>query len=174
MPSWMQGWPVVAVVAFFLFGAVARSQALYWAGRGVSRGVGRTRFGDRFDGLRVRRAVAAIERWGMPVVPLAFLTVGFQSAVLGAAGLLRIGWLRFTLWALPGCVAWAIVWGGGGMATVAAAWALARRSPWGLAGLVAITAFGVTTLLLRARRRREEREAVTALAEARADHTPGP
>ena len=43
----------------------------------------------------------------MPVVPLAFLTVGFQSAVFAAVGLLRVHWLRYTLWTIPGCLVWA-------------------------------------------------------------------
>ena len=36
MPGWMQDWPVLGVFLFFLFGAVARSQAIYWVGRGVT------------------------------------------------------------------------------------------------------------------------------------------
>ncbi len=59
-----------------------------------------------------RRAVDAVERWGMPVVPLSFLTVGLQSAVHGACGLLRLRWLRYTLWSVPGWLVWALVWAG--------------------------------------------------------------
>src|SRR5665648_3105 len=111
MPGWMRDWPVLGVFLFFLFGAVARSQAIYWVGRGVTAGVLRSRWGDRLDSSQVRRATTTFERWGMPVVPLAFLTVGFQSAVFASVGLLRVHWLRFTLWTIPGCLVWAALWG---------------------------------------------------------------
>src|SRR5665647_1871995 len=111
-------WPVLGVFLFFLFGAVARSQAIYWVGRGVTAGVLRSRWGDRLDSSQVRRATTTFERWGMPVVPLAFLTVGFQSAVFASVGLLRVHWLRYTLWTIPGCLVWAALWGGSGLAVV--------------------------------------------------------
>lgn len=155
MPSWMAGWPVGAVLVFFLAGALLRSQALYWAGRGVTAGVLRTRWADRLGSPRVRRASESIERWGMPVIPLAFLTVGFQSAVFGAAGLLRVHWLRFSVWSLPGAVVWALVWGGGGMAAVAGAVAVARRSPLLLAGVIVLVVVLTTAVTALVRRRRE-------------------
>lgn len=180
MPSWMSGWPVALVLGFFLVGAVLRSQGIYWAGRGIAVGVTRgrssavvpsasdpsagsprswpSRLRDRvaasLDSAQVVRARGAIERWGMPVIPVAFLTVGFQSAVFGAAGLLRIGWLRFTLWSLPGAVAWALVWGGGGMAAVAGALAVARESPWLLVAVLAGAGILVTVASALVRRRR--------------------
>lgn len=129
MPEWMSGWPWLAVYLFFLFGAVARSQAIFWLGRGAAAGARRSRWRERVDSPRVRRASQTVERWGMPIVPAAFLTVGFQSAVFLAVGALRVGWLRFTLWSLPGCLIWAALWGGGGLAALAGARALADRSP---------------------------------------------
>ena len=164
MPDWLAGWPVGWVYLFFAVGAFLRSQATYWIGRGVTAGVLRSRWADRVDSPRTRRATAAIERWGMPIVPLAFLTVGFQTAVNAAAGLLRIGWLRYTLWALPGCLVWALVWAGGGMATAAAAIALAARSPAALAAAVLVIGVAVTLLVLRSRARRRAREPVDELA----------
>lgn len=169
MPSWMADWPVLAVLLFFLAGAIGRSQAIYWLGRGAAAGVLRTRWSARLDSPQVHRATQAIERWGMPVVPLAFLTVGFQSAVFGATGLLRVGWLRFTLWALPGAVAWALVWGGGGMAAVAGVLAAARQSPWLLAAVLAGAGVVVTLVGAVVRRRRARWSAVEGLAEAQAE-----
>lgn len=165
MPAWMADWPWLGVYLFFLLGALARSQAIYGLGRGVAAGVLRSRWRERADSPRVQRAARTVERWGMPIVPAAFLTIGFQSAVFLAVGLLRIGWLRFTLWALPGCLVWAALWGGGGLAAFAGARELARRSPLLLA--VAIVALGgvVTVVALVVRRRREAREAVAALAD---------
>jgi membrane protein DedA with SNARE-associated domain len=110
------------------------------------------------DGPQSRRAVRAIERWGMPVVPLSFLTVGFQSAVHGASGLLRLHWLRYTLWSVPGWFAWALVWAGGGTAALAGAATLAATSPWALVGVTVLVAAAVTAATVRRRRRRDRRE----------------
>lgn len=163
----MADWPFLVVYVAFVLGAACRSQATYWMGRGIAAGVLRSRWADRFDGPQTRRATASIERWGMPVIPLSFLTVGFQTAVHAAAGLLRLGWLRYTLWAVPGWFVWALVWAGGGMAAIAGAAALAARSPWALVGVSVLVVVAVVVLVLRARRRRAERTAVEALAQER-------
>ncbi len=173
MPEWMSGWPVLGVYLFFLFGAVARSQAIFWVGRGVAAGAQRSRWRERAESAQVRRATRTVERWGMPIVPAAFLTVGFQSAVFLAVGLLRVGWLRFTLWSVPGCLVWAALWGGGGLAALAGARELADRSPWLLA--LALVAVGLLVAVLSAatRRRRERGDALATLTE-QATHDAGP
>jgi membrane protein DedA with SNARE-associated domain len=160
----MEGWPVLGIYLFFLFGAVARSQALYWLGRGVANGLLRSRWGERLDSAQVHRAVSSIERWGMPIVPLAFLTVGFQSAVFSAAGLVRVHWLRFSLWSIPGALVWAAVWGGGGMAVVAGGLALPRQEPWVAALVGVLVAVALLLLVLRQRRRRQQQSVLDHLA----------
>ncbi|WP_225754759.1 DedA family protein [Actinotalea sp. Marseille-Q4924] len=165
MPSWLESWPFLWLYLFFVLGAALRSQALYWLGRGVAAGALRTRWAERLDGPRTRRAVRLIERWGMPVVPLSFLTVGLQSAVHGASGLLRLHWLRYTLWSVPGWLVWALVWSGGGTVALYGSVALAAESPWALAGVVVVVATVVTVLVLRRRRRREQRDAVQDMAD---------
>ena len=101
----------------------------------------------------------------MPIVPVAFLTVGVQSAVFLAGGLLRVGWLRFTIWTIPGALVWAAVWGGSGVVIAAAVWSLAQQSPLAAAGITAALAVAVIALVLAARRRREQRDAIAELAE---------
>ena len=165
MPAWMADWPWLGVYLFFLSGAVARSQAIYWLGRGIAAGVLRSRWKERADTPRVHRATRTVERWGMPIVPAAFLTIGFQSAVFLSVGLLRVGWLRFTAWTIPGCLVWAALWGGGGLAAFAGARELARRSPLLLAAAVLLVGAAATAVTLLVRRRREEREAVASLAD---------
>lgn len=172
MPEWMSGWPLLAVYLFFLFGAVARSQAIFWLGRSVAVGAGRSRWRERAESPRVHRATRTVERWGMPIVPAAFLTVGFQSAVFLAVGVLRVGWLRFTLWSIPGCLVWAALWGGGGIAALAGARELAERSPWLLAAVIVAVGAVVAAVAAQVRRRREQAESVTELAE-HAEHRPG-
>ncbi|MDT0165329.1 hypothetical protein Q9R32_07160 [Actinotalea sp. AC32] len=156
MPDWLAGWPFVWIYLFFVLGAALRSQALYWLGRGAATGALRTRWRERLDTAGTRRAIAAIERWGMPVVPLSFLTVGFQSAVHGAAGLLRLHWVRYTLWSVPGWLVWALVWAGGGTAAAWGAVALAARSPWALVAVVVVLGTIVATVVVRRRRRVDE------------------
>lgn len=155
MPQW-QDWPVAVIFVAGVLGAAARSQATYWIGRGVAARLLGTRWSHRLDGPRTRRAIASIQRWGMPIVPLSFLTIGFQTAINGAAGLIRIGWLRYTLWAVPGWILWSLLWTGIGFATVLGALALAARSPWALAGAVALVAAVVTAVVLRSRHRRRQ------------------
>lgn len=156
-------WPVAATFVFFLAGALARSQALYWLGRGAAAGTLRTRWSARLDSPRVHAATRAVERRGMPAVPLAFLTVGFQSAVFIAVGVLRVAWLRFTIWSVPGALVWAAAWGGTGLAVAAGLWTLARSSPWACAAGAAAICAGGTALALRARRRRSERSVIDRL-----------
>ena len=153
MPGWLADRPFALVYVVFAVGAFLRSQGTYWLGRGVAAGVLRSRWAGRVDSDRTRRATAAIERWGMPVVPLSFLTVGFQTAVNAGAGLLRLRWARYTLWALPGCLVWALVWAGGGMAAAAGTAALAARSPWAPWAVLAALAGGAAAVVAVRRRR---------------------
>lgn len=165
MPEWMSSWPVIGVYLFFLLGAVARSQAIFWTGRGLAAGARHTRWRARAESAQVRRATRTVERWGMPIVPAAFLTVGFQSAVFLAVGMLRVGWLRFTLWSFPGCLVWAALWGGGGLAALAGARELAERSPWLLATALLVIGAAVVAATGAARRHRDAREAVERLVQ---------
>src|SRR5699024_1220587 len=85
VPSWLEGRPFIITFAV-LFGIVLlRAQATYWVGRGVVSGAMRTRLADRLNGPRLTRATNAINRWGLPVVTVCFVTVGFQTVVNAAA-----------------------------------------------------------------------------------------
>lgn len=166
MPDWLEGWPFWPVYLLFVAGAALRSQATYWAGRGIALGVLRSRWAGGLEHPKVRRATTAIERWGMPVIPLSFLTVGFQSAVHAAAGLLRLAWPRYTLWAVPGYLLWALLWAGGGMTAVAGAAALAAESPWAAVALALAVALAVAVVVVR-RRRSAASRGVAAAADTR-------
>lgn len=135
---------IIALVVIVL----CRSHLTYWVGRAASVGAGRlaaTGRGPRWwTSLRARaaawgstvpakRAAAAVHRWGPLAVTFAYVTVGAQTAVLVAAGVARMPYLRFTLASIPGAIAWAFIWGTVGLGAVWAAAALAAESPWGLA-----------------------------------------
>lgn len=152
MFDWLDGMHVLVLLAIGVVGAAVRSQMTYWLGRGIARGVD-TRWEDVLTRPAMLRATEAIRRRGMPVVPLSFGTVGFQTAVNAAAGVLRIPWLTYTLWAAPGWFLWSAIWMGGGLAAVIGAVALAAQSPWALVG--ALLLIGVAAgAVVRHRRQR--------------------
>ncbi|QCB93261.1 DedA family protein [Cellulomonas shaoxiangyii] len=169
----LDGLPLGLVLVIFFVSVLARSHATYWAGRAVARGAqyeGAHRHGPRlwkrtvdrlaqFAGTPLARTgLALVHRWGPLAVTAGYLTVGVQTAVFAAAGLLRMPYLRFTIASLPGSAAWAVVWGTVGIGAVWGAVALAAGSPWGVAALLAAAAVVVLMLLAR-RRRTAERDA---------------
>lgn len=105
----------------------------------------RSRMARKLSGPAMDRARGFLEKWGFIGVPLCFLTIGFQTVVLGTAGYTRMRWDLFTLAMLPGCAAWALIYGGVSV-TLIELW---RQSPWlfivGVAVVVAI-AYGATRL----------------------------
>lgn len=165
MPSWIMEGPFALVYTFLLVVVVVRAQSTYWIGRAVAAGALRSRWARYVEGPQVRRATAVIDRWGLPVIPLSFLTIGFQTAVNAGAGLLRIRWLRYTLAMLPGCAAWALIYAVGGLAAFTAGATLAARSPWALVVFVLAVVLLVVAVVLRVRRRRHVADAIDALAE---------
>ena len=50
------------------------------------------------------------------IIPLCFLTVGIQTAVNAGSGVVRLRWRTYTLAMIPGCVAWALMYGLGMLA----------------------------------------------------------
>jgi membrane protein DedA with SNARE-associated domain len=98
-----------------------------------------------------RRVVRQLERWGWPVIPVSFLTVGFQTAVQLTAGLLGWRWPRYTLAAVPGWIAWGCVYAAGGLAAVAGLVTLARQAWWLPVVALLVVAGLVTVLILRRR-----------------------
>lgn len=112
-------WPFAAVWLFFLSGALARGGVLHWLGRRARR------LGEREGGRprrpSVRRAERLVERFGAPAVTLSFLTLGVQSAVNVASGLLRMPPARFVPALLVGAAIWATIYATVGMSVVYAA-----------------------------------------------------
>ena len=138
MPSWFDNSPFGITFAA-LFGIVfLRAQGTYWIGRAVTAGLLHTRVASWTTTPRMTRAVDALHRWGLPVVTVSFLTVGFQTVVNAAAGLIRMPWLRYTVAMLIGCAAWAAIYATVGIAAFEASLALAARSPWALVAVLAV------------------------------------
>ena len=155
----------------FLFVVVLlRAQATYWLARGAASGAvlatGRQGFlgtmARWFDGPIPRKGAAMLDKWGIIVIPLCFLTVGIQTAVNAGAGLVRMRWSTYTIAMIPGCVLWALLYGLGTLAVFAAAIRAVAGSPWGWAGLALIIALIAAKIALGRRKRRAVDAALTA------------
>jgi membrane protein DedA with SNARE-associated domain len=153
----------VAVVVLFAI-VFARSHATYWAGRGVVRGAQAVhetegapgwwhatmaRLEAWTDTRTARRGLDLVRRWGAVAITLAYVTVGLQTAIFAAAGLIRMPYLRFTLASIPGALIWAIVWATVGFGAVWGALALFAHSPWALLGVFVVLAGGTAWLVRR-------------------------
>lgn len=136
----------LAVAALFVI-VFFRAQGTYWAGRLISTAALRRGEEHTWRG-RARAWLAneegpgmrAIRQLGWVVLPLCFLTVGLQTAVLASAGALRWHWGRFSLAILPGAAAWAVIYATIGLAIWSAAVAAAAGSQWGIVGILAALA----------------------------------
>jgi len=152
VPSWLEGKPFAITFAVLFVIVLLRAQGTYWLGRGVTAGVLHTRFAGKITGPRTTKAIASLNRWGLPLVTVSFLTIGLQTVINGAAGLIRMPWIRYTIAMLIGCVAWALIYATVGIVAFEAALALAARSPWALIGVLAVV-IGVVVAIVVIRRR---------------------
>ncbi|MFS0729182.1 VTT domain-containing protein [Curtobacterium sp. 1P10AnD] len=154
MPSFLDDlpfWPLVATLLVIVF---CRAQATYWVARLAVTGASRSRLGRWVDSVAVRRGSALLDRWGLPVVAVSFLTVGLQTVMNAAAGLARVPWWRYTAVMLVGCVAWAFVYATVGLAVFWAVLAAVAGSPWGVVALVTVVAAVAVGWAVARRRRR--------------------
>ena len=147
----------------FLFVVVLlRAQATYWLARGAASGAVRATghqgflgaMARWFDGPIPRKGATMLDKWGLIVIPLCFLTVGIQTAVNAGAGLVRMRWSTYTIAMIPGCALWALLYGLGTLAVFAAAIRAVAGSPWGWAGLALILALIATKIAWGRRKRR--------------------
>jgi membrane protein DedA with SNARE-associated domain len=156
MTDWILSLPFGWAAAFLTAVAMVRSQCTYWVGRAINAGLLHTAWAAKLKSQRARRGIDALERWGWPIIPLSFLTIGFQTAVNAGAGIIGWRWGRYTLAAVPGWIAWGVLYAAGMLAAFGAAVALAARSPWLLAGVVVVGAV-VGSVIVHRRRRAKRR-----------------
>lgn len=124
-----EGWPLPAAIGVLYVIVLLRAGGTYALGRGSRAGV--RRMLERRGRLapQFARAEAVIERYGAPVVALSFLTVGFQTAVNLAAGVLRMPLVKYLPALAIGGAMWATLYGVLGLATVNAIMRAAQRDP---------------------------------------------
>lgn len=161
MPAWLEGRPFAVTVLVLFLIVLARAQATYWAGRGAMSRALHTALGRRLTGPRMTRAIARLHRWGLPLITVSFVTVGFQTVINAAAGVTRMHWGRYTAAMLPGCVAWALIYATVGIAAFTAWLRLDGAWQWvALAALVVVAALGIGIAAHVKRRVRAEGDAV--------------
>jgi membrane protein DedA with SNARE-associated domain len=119
-------------IAFLFLTAVAfvRSQCTYWLGRGIRAGVVKTAWAKKLASEKVSAGREKLERYGWPIIPVSFLTIGFQTAVNLSAGLIGWKWARYTAAASLGWLAWGAVYAAGGLAIFVGLGKLAEQSLW--------------------------------------------
>lgn len=159
IPEWASSGPPLII---FLFFAVSfRSQVIYWLGRAAARGALKAnnlsgfpgKVAALFSGPIPQRGAQLLEKWGPLIIPACFLTVGIQTAVNSGAGMVRMKWHLYTLYMIPGCMIWAIMYGLGMLAVWRAALRAAAGNPWVLS--IILLAVGTLALWLIRKKRRK-------------------
>ena len=146
VPDWASSG--VRLIVFLFFVVLLRAQGTYWLGRLAAAGALKAsdrnglvgRIAHWFNGPTPRKGAALLERWGLIIIPLCFLTVGIQTAVNAGSGVVRLRWRTYTLAMIPGCVAWALMYGVGMLAVWQAALAAVAGSPWAWAAFAGVAA----------------------------------
>lgn len=149
--------PKIIIFAALFCIVFPRAAATYAIGRGVIAGMARTRFATKMQGPAYQRATELVARYGAPIVAVSFLTVGFQSLALLAAGGLRMPLRRFAPGLIVGSMLWALLYGTVGFVGFEL-WLMAYRfSPWlAVGGTVLVVLALVSFIVYRHRRGRQE------------------
>lgn len=107
--SWDGPWIWVWLGLYFII--FCRAGGTYLIGRAVRSGATRVRAIQRIMASSgYQRAETVLDRWGPPGVAVSFLTIGFQTAINLAAGVIRMRWYRYLPALLIGGALWATVY----------------------------------------------------------------
>lgn len=140
---------------------IVRTSIVYALGALAAEGGARLdRIRKAMDSPLYRKARAFINRWGVIAVPLCFLTVGLQTAVIITTGFTKMPLRRWVPAMLVGTLMWACVYTTIGFAILAAL----GLEPWmfPLALAIVIT---VLVIVSQLRERRINRETVANATE---------
>ena len=105
---------------------------------------------------RTQRAMDNIKKRGWIVISLAYLTIGIQTVVNVAAGVVGLSWPKYNLAAFPGWLAWALIYSTVGFAVWNAAVAAAAGSPAGIA-VFCVLALAAAAGCILSRRKKKRR-----------------
>ena len=159
MKDWFDALPIEVALAFMWVVGIVRTSIVYALGALAAEGGARLdRIRKAMDSPLYRKARRLINRWGVIAVPLCFLTVGLQTAVIITTGFTKMPLRRWVPAMLVGTFMWACIYTTIGFAILAAL----GLEPWmfPLALALVITVLVIVTQL---RERRINRETVETL-----------
>lgn len=126
--TWDGPWIWVWLALYFI--VFCRAGGTYLVGRAVRNGVARVGSIQRVLGsASYLRAERVLDRWGPPAVAVSFLTIGFQTAINLASGVIRMRWYRYLPALLIGCALWATIYTTIGSVSIAAVGLAYNRWP---------------------------------------------
>lgn len=121
MKEWLDSLPIGAAVAFMWAIGIIRTTAVFVLGYLASTGGSRLRrIREAMNTPLYQKAATFVNRWGVLAVPLCFLTVGFQTAVIMTTGFTKMPLRRWIPAMLAGTFIWAIIYTTIGFAVLAA------------------------------------------------------
>lgn len=166
MKDWFDALPIEVALAFMWVVGIVRTSIVYALGALAAEGGARLdRIRKAMDSPLYRKARRLINRWGVIAVPLCFLTVGLQTAVIITTGFTKMPLRRWVPAMLVGTFMWACIYTTIGFAILAAL----GLEPWmfPLALAIVITVLVIVTQL---RERRINRETVENTADNSAEN----
>ena len=161
MKEWFNTLPFEVALLFMWVVGIVRTSIVYALGALAAEGGSRlARIRNAMNSPLYRKARAFINRWGVIAVPLCFLTVGLQTAVIITTGFTKMPLRRWVPAMLVGTFMWACIYTTIGFAILAAL----GLEPWmfPLALAIVITVLVIVTQL---RERRINRETVENTAD---------
>lgn len=161
MKEWFDALPIEVALAFMWVVGIVRTSIVYALGALAAEGGARLdRIRKAMDSPLYRKARRLINRWGVIAVPLCFLTVGLQTAVIITTGFTKMPLRRWVPAMLVGTFIWACIYTTIGFAILAAL----GLEPWmfPLALAIVIT---VMVIVAQLRERRINRETVENTAD---------
>lgn len=161
MKDWFDTLPIEVALAFMWGVGIVRTSIVYALGALAAEGGARLdRIRKAMDSPLYRKARRLINRWGVIAVPLCFLTVGLQTAVIITTGFTKMPLRRWVPAMLVGTLMWACIYTTIGFAILAAL----GLEPWmfPLALAIVITVLVIVSQLRERRINRESVENATA------------
>ncbi|MCG7426573.1 VTT domain-containing protein [Helcobacillus sp. ACRRO] len=155
MLDWIRSLPLIPAIAFLLVVIYLRAGATYALGRFATQLAHRSRLRRFLESAAVASAQDKLARWGAPLVALSFLTVGFQTAVNAAAGVVRMPLRRYLPALAVGGFLWAVIYATAGLAAFSLWWRLLVANP--LAAVLVVLAIVGAAMVIRGGRRARAR-----------------
>lgn len=139
MKDWFDALPIEVALAFMWVVGIVRTSIVYALGTLAAEGGARLdRIRKAMDSPLYRKARRLINRWGVIAVPLCFLTVGLQTAVIITTGFTKMPLRRWVPAMLVGTFMWACIYTTIGFAILAALGLEPWMFPLALAIVIAV------------------------------------